>query len=794
MEGVKKADVNFATEKAVLEYDSEKISLEDIGEAIKDAGYDAVLPSEREKIREINLRIVGMTCAACVAAVERALKKLEGVEDAVVNLATERAFVKYNPRLISIIDLREAVRNAGYDVSEEEEVDIYQEELTKIKRRMLNSWALTLPIILWMIPHMLFNIVWPNHLLFNLGITILSAPVIFWIGYPTIRSAYASVKHGTANMDLLIAMGTIIAWLTGPASFFTPLFNYAGSSTMILSFHLTGRYYEALAKGQSSQAIRQLLKIEAKSAVILVEGKETEIPIEQVKIGDLMIVKPGEKIPTDGIVLRGESSIDESMATGESMPVSKIVGDEVIGATVNQEGLLQIEATRIGKDTFLSQIVRMVEEAQGSKVPIQKFADDVIAIFVPIVIGIAALTFVAWIIFPKPFNYLLNMVDSFIPWVDTSLPQVMLAISAMISVLVIACPCSLGLATPTALMVGTGMGAKNGILIRRGEAIQTMKDVKAIILDKTGTITKGQPEITDIITTDDEFKEEQVLYYAASLEQGSEHPLARAIIKKAMEEKIQTTQPDDFQALKGKGVKGKIDKIQVIVGKQSLLSKEITENTRKEFEKLQQEAKTVMMVEVDEKPVGIIAVADTLKEDSADAIKELETMGFKTIMLTGDNQATADAIAAKVGINHVYSEVMPDQKVQVVKEAQAKYGIVAMVGDGINDAPALAQANIGVAIGTGTDIAIESGDIVLVRGELSGFVKAIKLSKVTFKKIRQNLFWAFFYNVISIPLAILGLLHPVIAETAMAMSSITVVTNANLLRGANIEPEYQKRT
>jgi Cu+-exporting ATPase len=563
---------------------------------------------------------------------------------------------------------------------------------------------------------------------------------------------------------------------------------------MILSFHLTGRYYEALAKGQSSQAIRQLLKIEAKSAVILVEGKETEIPIEQVKIGDLMIVKPGEKIPTDGIVLRGESSIDESMATGESMPVSKIVGDEVIGATVNQEGLLQIEATRIGKDTFLSQIVRMVEEAQGSKVPIQKFADDVIAIFVPIVIGIAALTFVSWIIFPKPFNYLLNMVDSFIPWVDTSLPQVMLAISAMISVLVIACPCSLGLATPTALMVGTGMGAKNGILIRRGEAIQTMKDVKAIILDKTGTITKGQPEITDIITTDDEFKEEQVLYYAASLEQGSEHPLARAIIKKAMEEKIQTTQPDDFQALKGKGVKGKIDNIQVIVGKQSLLSKEITENTRKEFEKLQQEAKTVMMVEVDEKPVGIIAVADTLKEDSADAIKELETMGFKTIMLTGDNQATADAIAAKVGINHVYSEVMPDQKVQVVKEAQAKYGIVAMVGDGINDAPALAQANIGVAIGTGTDIAIESGDIVLVRGELSGFVKAIKLSKVTFKKIRQNLFWAFFYNVISIPLAILGLLHPVIAETAMAMSSITVVTNANLLRGANIEPEYQKRT
>ena len=498
-----------------------------------------------------------------------------------------------------------------------------------------------------------------------------------------------------------------------------------------------------------------------------------------------MIVKPGEKIPTDGVVVKGDSSVDESMATGESMPVSKTVGDEIIGATVNQEGLLHVEATRIGKDTFLAQIIKMVEEAQGTKVPIQKFADDVIAVFVPIVIGVAILTLVSWVVFPTPFNSVLNWGAPFLPWVDVTLPQVMLGISAMISVLVIACPCSLGLATPTALMVGTGMGAKNGILIRRGEAIQTMKEIKAIVLDKTGTITKGQPEVTDVVSNG--MEEEKLLYYAASLEQGSEHPLARAIIRTAMERGIDLTQPNDFKALRGEGVVGKIGESEVIVGKPSLLS---SFPMADEFSRLQKEAKTVMAVGVDGEPAGIIAVADTLKEDSVLALKEMARMGLKTIMLTGDNQATADAIASQVGISEVYAEVMPDQKVKVVMEAQEKYGMVAMVGDGINDAPALAQANVGVAIGTGTDIAIESGDIILVRGDLTGLVTAINLSNATFDKIKQNLFWAFFYNVVSIPLAILGFLHPVIAETAMAMSSITVVTNANLLRRTRIKPSY----
>ena len=781
-DGIKKANVNYGTEKAVIEYDPEKVNLDDIAESIRELEYEPVMPGDSET-REITMRITGMTCAACVAAVEKALERVQGVQEVVVNLATEKVFIKYDPKQASIVDLREAVRSQGYDVAGEEEVDVYEQELEKSRQRMRRSWYFTIPIMIWMIPHMFFGVAWPNHMIFNIGMTVLSAPAIFWVGWPTIKSAYAAVTHGTANMDVLIAMGTIIAWLTGPASFFTPLFNYAGSSTMILSFNLTGKYYEALAKGQSSQAIRQLLKIEAKSALLLVDDEEREVSLEQVKAGDVMIVKPGEKIPTDGVIIKGDSSVDESMATGESMPVHKSIGDEVIGATVNQEGLLRVEATRIGKDTFLAQIIKMVESAQGTKVPIQKFADDIIAIFVPTIIGIAFLTLIAWIIVPGPLNRILLWGSGFIPWVDVSLPQVMLAISAMISVLVIACPCSLGLAVPTALMVGTGMGARNGILIRRGEAIQTMKEIKAIVLDKTGTITKGQPEVTDIIG------DESLLYYAASLEQGSEHPLARAIIRTAMDRGVELTQPDGFKALRGEGVTGKIDDKTVVVGKPTLLDS-FPDDLQADFSRFQQEAKTVMAVGLDGESVGIIAVADTLKEDSKLALNELKRMGLKTIMLTGDNKTTAEAIAAQVGIDDVYAEVMPDEKVKVVVDAQEKYGMVAMVGDGINDAPALAQANVGVAIGTGTDIAIESGDIILVRGDLTGLVTAINLSNATFDKIRQNLFWAFFYNTISVPIAVLGLLHPVVAESAMALSSVSVVTNANLLRRRNIKPSY----
>jgi Cu+-exporting ATPase len=561
---------------------------------------------------------------------------------------------------------------------------------------------------------------------------------------------------------------------------------------MIMSFHLTGRYFEAKAKGNASQAIRRLLKLEAKSAHVLKEGIEVEVPIHEVELGDVMIIRPGEKIPTDGVVIEGESAIDESMATGESMPVNKSVGDEVIGATINQVGLLKVEATKIGKDTFLSQVIKMVEEAQGTKVPIQEFADKITGIFVPSVLVVAALTFVLWLLFPKTLISIASLSAPYLPWVNMSQPVPMLAISALIATLVIACPCALGLATPTALMVGTGMGAEQGILIRKGEAIQTLKEVNAIVLDKTGTLTKGKPEVTDVVSIDDQISTEKLLYFAASIEQGSEHPLGKAIVKRARELEINLVTPSEFKAIKGRGVTGKVFNEVITVGKPNLLKEgNWSSESDKILKTLQKQAKTAMVIGLGGVPIGLVAVADTLKEDSVLAIKELNNMGLDTIMLTGDNRLTAEAIGKELGMTDIYAEVMPDEKVEVVKQTQTKYGMVAMVGDGINDAPALTQANVGVAIGTGTDIAIESGDVILVRGDVSGLVSAIKLSRATFTKIKQNLFWAFFYNIIAIPLAFIGILHPVIAELAMASSSISVVMNANLLRRENIKPSYQ---
>jgi Cu+-exporting ATPase len=791
MNGVHDVRVNFTTEKAIVEYDSEETSIQEIGQTIYDTGYDPIIESDAKEIREIILRILGMTCSACAAAVKKSLNSLPGVITATVNIATNKARVSYNPKHVSILDLRQAVIEAGYEVDSEEEVDRTIEEMVEGRKKMMISWIFTIPIIVWMIPEMILGIAWPTMPIFNLGMIVLSAPGIFWIGRPTIKSAINSLSHRSANMDVLISIGTVISFITGPLHFFTPIFNYAGVGAMIMSFHLTGRYFEAKAKGNASQAIRRLLKLEAKSAHVLKEGVEVEISIQEVEVGDLIIVRPGEKIPTDGVIIEGESAVDESMATGESMPVNKTVGDEVIGATINQVGLLKIEATKIGKDTFLSQVVRMVEEAQGTKVPIQEFADKVTGVFVPAVLGIAALTFVFWFIFPKILISIASLFAPFLPWVNLNLPTSMLAISALIATLVIACPCALGLATPTALMVGTGMGAEKGILIRQGAAIQTLKEVKAIVLDKTGTLTKGKPEVTDLVSLDDQIDEKTILFYAASIEQGSEHPLGNAIVKRANERDIQLGSLTEFKAIKGQGVAGKVEGKDVIVGKPDLLTEgSWTLNAEEALRSLQEQAKTAMVVGLDGVPVGLVAVADTLKEDSVQAIQELKKMGLETVMLTGDNQRTADAIGSILGITAIYAEVMPDEKVEVVKQTQANYGMVAMVGDGINDAPALTQANVGVAIGTGTDIAIESGDVILVRGDLSGLVSAIKLSRATFKKIRQNLFWAFFYNIIAIPLAFLGLLHPLIAELAMASSSVSVVTNANLLRRENIMPSY----
>jgi Cu+-exporting ATPase len=690
------------------------------------------------------------------------------------------------------MDLQKAVQDAGYNVSEEEEVDRSLVEMRKARARMFTAWGFTIPVVLWMSVEMVFGVAWPNSETYNLGIILLAAPVLFWAGLPTFRSALKSIAHRTANMDVLIAMGATIAFLTGlPMLIGIPILNYAGVAAMIMAFHLTGRYVEAKAKGRASQAIKRLLMLEAKSARILVGGKEKEVPIEEVKVGDLMVVRPGEKIPTDGVVTEGESDVDESMATGESMPVYKKEGSEVIGATVNQEGLLRVRATKVGKDTFLSQVIKMVEECQGTKVPIQEFADKVTGYFVPAVLLIAIATFILWMTIPSAIGSVARWVQPFLPWVNPNLGTFTLAVFATVAVLVIACPCALGLATPTALMVGSGLGAENGIIIRKGEAIQTLKDVHAIVFDKTGTITQGRPALTDVVATGD-FTRREVLRLAASVEAGSEHPIARAIFEEAQAEKIRPARLSGFKAVRGKGVRATIKGRQILVGNR-LFMKEAgihVDSIEVELNHLENDGKTAVLVAVGKELAGVCAVADTLKEDSAQAIKELHEMGFKTVMITGDNPRTANAIAKQVGIDRVVAEVLPGQKVTEIKRLQEEVGMVAMVGDGVNDAPALTQADVGIAIGTGTDIAIEAGDVILVRGDLSSVVSAVKLSHATFRKIKQNLFWAFGYNTAAIPMAILGLLHPVIAELAMAASSVSVVSNANLLKRASIQPSY----
>ena len=787
--GVTGANVNFATEKATVEYDLAKVSLEQLGETIKSTGYEPV-GIERERTREVSLKITGMTCAACAAKIEKALSSLEGVKRASVNLATEKATVKYMPEIVTLVDLRKAVQDVGYGVSEEEEVDKSLVEMQKARMRMFVGWGFTIPITIWMIAEMIFGVVWPNREIYNLGLILLAVPVLFWVGLPTLRSAAKAISHKTANMDVLIMMGTTMAFLTGPPTFFgIPILNYSGVAAMIMSFHLTGRYVEAKAKGRASQAIKRLLMLEAKSARILVKGKEKEVPIEEVKVGDVMVVRPGEKIPTDGVVIDGESAVDESMATGESMPVHKKKGSEAIGATVNQEGLLKIKATKVGKDTFLSQVIKMVEECQGTKVPIQEFADKVTSYFVPAVLLIATTTFILWMVVPGFIGVIANWAQSFLPWVDPTLGVFTLAIFATVAVLVIACPCALGLATPTALMVGSGLGAENGIIIRKGEAIQTLKDVHTIVFDKTGTITQGKPALTDVVATKN-FTQREVLGLAASVETGSEHPLAKAIVEGAYAKKLKLAKLRGFKAVRGKGIRATINGKQILVGNRLFL-KEAGINVaplESELKRLEDEGKTAVLVASGKKLAGVCAVADTLKEDSMQAIKDLHEMGLKSVMITGDNPRTANAIAHQVGIDRVLAEVLPDQKVAEIKRLQGEVGMVAMVGDGINDAPALTQANVGIAIGTGTDIAIEAGDVILVRGDLSSVVSAIKLSRATFRKIKQNLFWAFGYNTAVIPLAIFGLLHPVIAELAMATSSVSVVSNANLLKRVNIRP------
>lgn len=794
--GVHEAQVNFAAEKAYVEYNPSTIDKSKLVELVRGAGYDV----NEEKEKTI-LKIAGMTCASCASTVEKALNKVDGVFEASVNIATEKGSVEYDPSVLSKNDFKEIVAATGYEVLgiEDDETSINddeEEDLKKVqdaKNKMWGTWAFTIPIILWMLPDMILGIAWPNQIIFDLGMILLAIPPLFVYGKKTFVTAYKAISYGSANMDVLIAIGTGAAFITGPAVIFTPIANYAGVAAMIMAFHLTGRYIEETAKGRASQAIKKLLELGAKTATIIVDGEEKELVIEDVQPGDIMLIKPGEKIPTDGEIVEGSTTVDESMATGESMPVERIVGDEVIGATVNQNGLIKVKATKIGKDTFLSQVIKMVEEAQGTKVPIQEFADRITGIFVPTVLIIAVATFILWLLFPEELRSIGIWAQSFLPWVNPTLGTITLAIFATIAVLVIACPCALGLATPTALMVGSGIGAENGVLIRKGEAIQIMKDVHTIVFDKTGTITKGKPEVTDLVTTNGTSKEE-LLQLAASVESGSEHPLGVAIVNGAKDRGLEIKSIEDFAAVTGKGVKGKIDGKNVLVGSRRLM-KEVgidSGELEKEMIRLEEEAKTAMLVAVGNRLLGIVAVADALKNDSVNAIHELKELGLETAMITGDNGRTAKAIAKEVGIDHVVAEVLPDGKVDEIMKLQDKFGIIAMVGDGINDAPALTQANVGIAIGTGTDIAIESSDITLVRGDLSAVITAVKLSRATFRKIKQNLFWAFIYNTIAIPFAIVGLLHPVIAEIAMATSSISVITNANMLRRVDVNPSYEQ--
>ena len=791
--GVDEVHVNLATGKAMIAFNPDDADERTFIDAIKNMGYEV-------KSDKVILPIGGMNCAACSSRLERTLNKLGGVLQATVNLVTEKATIEYLPNKIGMDDLKKTISNVGFFVKEEEKEITREgegkedEDVKKVKEarnRLIIAWSFTGPMLVIMLV-MWFSHIHFLHLYHNLIMFLLATPVVFWAGHKTNKSAIKGLIHLNPNMDALIFLGVFASYIITIASFFVNVPSFAMPAAMILAFHLIGRYLETMARGRASQAIKKLLKLEAKSARILVEGEEVEVPIEKVQVGDVMIVRPGEKIPTDGVVVNGESSIDESMATGESMPVEKKEGDEVIGATLNQQGLLNVKATKVGKDTFLSQVIKMVEECQGTKVPIQEFADRITYFFVPTIIAIAVLTFAAWLIFPDFFTTIANKAQHYLPWVNPSLGIVALALFAAITVLVIACPCALGLATPTALMVGSGMGAEKGILIRRGEAIQTLQDVKAIVFDKTGTITSGKPGVTDIVPGDG-FDENELLKIAGSVEAGSEHPLGQAIVNEAKGRGLKLNGLEGFEAVTGKGVRGKVNGNEVLIGSPKLMHQFLVslDTMKNSFERLEDEAKTVMLVAVAGKPVGVIAVADTLKGDSADAIRELRDMGFETVMITGDNKRTGRAIAEKVGIERVLAEVMPGDKVEEIKRLQDKLGMVAMVGDGINDAPALTQANVGIALGTGTDIAIESSDITLVRGKLSAVVSAVKLSHNTFRKIKQNLFWAFFYNLIAIPVAVMGLLHPVIGMSAMAISSLFVVTNSLTLKRLNIEPAFR---
>lgn len=786
-EGVSEANVNLATENAMVTFDTSVTNPASLVERVEKFGYGVATAT-------IDLPITGMTCAMCEKNVNRALSKPQGVLDVHVNLATEKASVTYIPGAIRRQDLIQAVENAGYgvvdtvglDAPDDAEREAREAEIRRQRNLVIFGAIFTIPLTVISMSRHFFMDFLPPFLMQDWWIYmffLLATPVQVVLGKQYIVGAYKSLRNGTANMDVLVALGSLAAYGYSVVVMLGVFFGFAGSlgmlgemgmpadyfeaAAVILTLITLGKLLEARAKGQTSEAIKKLMTLTPDTATVLRDGEEIEMRVSEIVAGDQIIVRPGERVPVDGLVQEGRTSIDESMLTGESLPVNKSTGDEVIGGTINKQGRLIVEATRVGSETALAQIIRLVEQAQGSKAPIQRVADNVSSVFVPVILVLAALTFFGW-------------------WLVGGVSYTTALLNA-ISVLVIACPCALGLATPTAIMVGTGRGAQMGVLFKNSEALESAHKIKTVVLDKTGTITRGEPSVTDIIPTNG-MDEQTVLTYAAVAERGSEHPLGRAVVDKAKELGCVFSELQDFEAIAGRGIRAVVDGKNVLVGSPRLLGEEgiDTQSLISDIERLQSNARTAVVVAVDGQAAGVIGIADTVKESSAEAIGVLQKLGIKTVMLTGDNQRTADAIARDVGISDVVADVLPSDKAQVVKDYQAKGQSVAMVGDGINDAPALAQANVGIAIGTGTDVAMEASDVTLVSGDLIGVARSLSLSKATMRTIYQNLFWAFIYNIILVPVAMLGLLVPMFAAAAMAFSSVFVITNSLRLRSAKI--------
>ncbi len=803
VDGAQTVSVNLMTEKAKITYDSGITSPAKLIAAVKSIGYGAESIETRENtIDQLDLKIDGMTCANCVISVEKSIKKADGILKVNINLATDKAHIEYDSKIVSQLEIINQIENAGYTArpllhdrkTEDREKLAREAEYRHQRMRLIVAILFTLPVFFYSLGYVLglrLPLPLPDPFISGINsrqlvVMFFTIPVVFIAGWQFHKGAIKVLRHQQFNMDVLVFMGTNAAfWYSVVSLFILKAEVFFETAAFLITFLLLGKFLEARAKGQTSQAIRKLIDLQAKQATVLVNNRERKIPIENVSVGIIVLVRPGEKIPVDGLIVEGKSTVDESMITGESMPVKKSVGDKVIGATINVNGLLKIKTTKIGADTALAQIIKLVEEAQASKAPIQRLADTVSGRFVPTVIIISFITFLVWFggltlgILPNSLITDLNM-STFV-----------FSLKLMIAVLVIACPCALGLATPTAIMVGTGKGAEKGILIKNAESLEAAKKIDTIIFDKTGTLTKGKPRVTDIVVLKENLSEDEVLKWVASAERGSEHPIAQAIVESANEKSISLWEPKDFQAVPGKGVRVRVEGTIVTIGNRKIHEDTglITDSIENRMRKLEEQAKTVVLIAFNKEIIGLLGVADPIKATSKITIQLLSEMGIATYMLTGDNRRTAEAIAVELGISEVFSEVLPRNKAEIIKELQRKGKFVGMVGDGINDAPALAQADVGFAIGSGTDVAIETGDIVLIKEDLRDVVASIQLSTKTLSKIKQNLFWAFIYNIFGIPLAAgvlfvpFGiLLVPEIAAAAMAFSSVSVVTNSLLLR------------